>query len=873
MSEEKATKVHTTEFTPRVSEYAPVFRVCRWSFLVLAAVLGLMLLCAPVDRSDLWPVLRVGREILSGQLAGHSSWFRWEGHYEVALRSSWLAGSIFYLAYLVKGVNAVALLQALLVLTAFVLQGLLLFRRYGGFYAIGLAPLLAMFLGASEHSHGPEVFTFVALALLYAVHSNGWFTFKRRGIFTIILLVLWACTHPGVWMGFLFLVCEWGAARWGIVESVESEKLGDDTTTNEKIGDIAGVGLPLLLLGLSICFLAPKPLARGMAIFQLGLAPFFHQDGRDTLELLTGLRPMILIIVTAIALGIGRSKLSLTDYTRTAILGVAAVFWARDSLLFALVSVPIIGACFVKIRESVSAYLRKSPRGTQAFASQIVGLHLMANLALILAACLLPHFFRMPSLSLKPRLFPDSVAIVLRGVPVRGEIMNSPELGEYLSWRMRPEQKLLLNSRSREEQPAQYAKLMQTINLGDNWEETLKGRDAAVLTYPEKEWDPYRRNFHLRSHLARKLYESSDWKLVTWDDAALLFIRNRPEFEEFITERELKLSDPFDLKLNKSDPNGDDYTEAADEIEDLIRDRSPGRVRSLYVIGRFRLKAAEIYLDKIDRDWQERLQKLDRETREKVARLKTENPERPEGPVEKNSDTFSPFADPVAASLRKIRKEKERIRRESQTEIFKIADEINDQKGGVMSELYKSVSDILFDLPKIAPDVPESHYLQAQGLQKLDPWRSKLEILKRLARSIQLDPAYIEPRLKFVDLLTEGDSRRELSAAADHLREITNFDTENYPAAFKLARVERRLGNWKTAIRLLEALRTKSNGKTPTRKDILLESASVYELLDRYEEAAQCIAELRQETVSDDLPEGDFFLNAYLDFLKEMKPK
>jgi len=894
MNEEPGASVQSTTDAVHVSELAPALRLLRASFVALALLAGVLALLVPMDRMDLWPVLRVGEEACDGALLPRSGdWFEFAGVRERSFSLSWVAGCVLHLGRAAWGLAGVSLLLSLLVVLGFALAGAAIRRRHGGTYAASLVPLVALLLARPGHSLGAEA---LSVALLGALC---WFLSERdRGprtrdfLLAPVFFFIWANAHAGSVLGLLCLLA--GLARAIVRPGTGSRPTG-------------GVGWLearrwLLLIGLSVVgAFASAPVARFSSILHLDLASSFGPRSRDLSALFDGAGLPVLISLTAVSILAARRRASRkADLIRLVVLGSASLFWARSALLFAVVSVPALGTGAAALRRPLASYLLKdSGRLPRFFQSQFVGLHLLASLVLLFGMSLLPYLTDAPTFRTKRRLFPQEVADFLRRSPIRGAILNSPKLGDYLAGRLRADQQVAFGSQQPSEPPALAVRLLRTIHGEEAHWADLQKFACVVLAYPEQEWDPVRRPARHRAHLSRRLLslrqpadgaqtedgaavggdeataiprEVTKWRLLAWDDVAVVFARDNPELWEFLGKHEIRYSDPLDMRVRPGKPSVDRYRHAAVEIDRRFYDRErPRNARALYMMGLFLIESFEMAAGLLDEEWRAKIAEQREESQRELHEALKESSVRPSGEGVATTPG-APFAEPVPEEERERRRRADEVRREAAVKAQQLTEHYGKRRAQLAAGFIHAMKDAIFDVRELAPDLPESHYLMARGLLQLSMPYHLPEILNSLRKATILDPDYVPPRSLLAELLSVSAKESEVLEARAEWRRVLDFEPSHRKARYELARIELSLGAWQEAARLLEPLRSSEGRGPPGRRAILRTLAAAYELSDSYEMAAGCVAELREGSKSPLLPEGDLFLRAYADLLKDLAP-
>lgn len=87
-------------------------------------------------------------------------------------------------------------------------------------------------------------------------------------------------------------------------------------------------------------------------------------------------------------------------------------------------------------------------------------------------------------------------------------------------------------------------------NGGQGFADKIKKYDIDyfMLSYPNLVGAPQDMNKTIAGYLSVK---SNEWKLVYWDDASMIFVKNIPKFEQIISKYEYKYISPFNYIFNK----------------------------------------------------------------------------------------------------------------------------------------------------------------------------------------------------------------------------------------------------------------------------------------------------------------------------------
>jgi tetratricopeptide (TPR) repeat protein len=355
----------------------------------------------------------------------------------------------------------------------------------------------------------------------------------------------------------------------------------------------------------------------------------------------------------------------------------------------------------------------------------------------------------------------------------------------------------------------------------------------------------------------------------------MVFLRHTPDLREFIVRNKLKSCDPVDLKLRTEKPTIEDYHAASGEITSRFCDpERPRNARALYLLGLLQLRATEMAEEELEKEWEDNLRRHQEETQKRLRAAQEDAPapsaENQPAPQQPGAD--SPFADRGSQDVRERRARVEEVRRQATIILQRMAGRYTTDRAQVAGGFVNQVKDAVVDLPKLAPNIPESHYLQALCFSRLSTDFYVSSALDAVRKAVRLDPGYLAPRVLLAQLLAASKKESEVLAARAEWKRVLDIDPGNAQARLGLAQMEVAIVGWNEAVKLLEPLAASADGQTPLRSQILRTLAAAYELTDNYEKAAECVARLHEDSRSALFPEGDVSLKAYLDIIEDVRP-
>ncbi len=193
----------------------------------------------------------------------------------------------------------------------------------------------------------------------------------------------------------------------------------------------------------------------------------------------------------------------------------------------------------------------------------------------------------------RPDRFPMGAVEFLRGREIApGHLFNDVKFGGYLIWSRFPERQVFIDGRN-EVYPDVLREIHGALDSGPAWRGLMNryGIDSALLRYPPSlspvvypgnGKDLPRRDYRPFSTL---YFPREEWALVHWDDAAMLFLKRVPDYQELIRENEYRVLRPDDHRHQIRRAVADDsFRESVlEEVERKLReDPDCRRARDLY---------------------------------------------------------------------------------------------------------------------------------------------------------------------------------------------------------------------------------------------------------------------------------------------------
>lgn len=502
--------------------------LAAWPWLLVLAVVAL-LATFNVSSYDTWWHLKTGeyviqnravplRDVFSFSAAGN----RWVTH-------EWLFEVLMFLAWRLAAIPGLILFKSLVVLAAFSFSVLSLHRLR--VHPVLGVPLLALagFMVTFRAFDRPHIFSEAMLALyLLALLRFQQSDATRRPWLLLLLLpvqAVWANSHSGFVLGLalfgLFLAGELIGSAFGRRQRSSANPALDPRQLRV---------LAVTLVGLVAASLA-NPNGFRALLYPLEIVRTRTFSGA-IMELQTPLLPVFrnsdffVALVGLVAVGILSFILARRfDLTRTllfAFFGALGLIALRNVPAFALVAVPVVGANLQqRLPERLPRWLLSLP----------AALCLALGVLVLLRGVHLPGGSRRPGLGVEPGLYPVRAGEFVARNLARGEVFNTMEFGGWLIWDWYPERRVFIDGRLDVYGREFYERYAEAIWSGPAFRHVVSDYNITcfLLSRPPELTD------RTRGYLGRTLALHPDWKLVYFDDLALVYFRrdaaqNVPDF-------------------------------------------------------------------------------------------------------------------------------------------------------------------------------------------------------------------------------------------------------------------------------------------------------------------------------------------------------
>jgi hypothetical protein len=458
---------------------------------VLVTAFALFSFSIPVADNDLWGHVFFGHEILSSghlplvnQYSYTAPAYPWINH-EV------LAECAFAATYERLGSTGLLLLKLTLGLTTLAIMARTLRRRTTDPVATTVALVLATSLMAYGYLVRPQIFSFLALAVVWD-RLVAYAEDRRTALWPLpLVFTVWINTHGGVMAGIAVLLAF-------------SALCGLNPACRDRFRNVA------IVSAISVCTLLLNPYGWNLPAFLL--RDLLQSRGISewaAIPLFDLSNPQFKAAVVVFAIGCARA--TARDLPELAIVGLVAAATFRHERhlpLFAILATPHIAATIGNLVQRLR--LRVSDLSREAALALGVGI-------LAIAALLLTDTWRIArslrfQIYVSPEQFPIEAVRFIEREGLSGNLALSFDWGEYAIWHLYPSCLVSIDGRYTTAYPPEVIDRSWRFMSGDaGWDDILANASIALVD---------------RHHgTAGRLAAAKEWRQVHADSTAVVFAR------------------------------------------------------------------------------------------------------------------------------------------------------------------------------------------------------------------------------------------------------------------------------------------------------------------------------------------------------------
>jgi hypothetical protein len=369
--------------------------------------------------------------------------------------SQWLFQTVIYGAHALAGNAGLVVVRALIV--GALIGALFAASHRSGFSAITLAlGLLAVFACLERFTLRPDLFTMAFLAVFVAGSER----FERHPRFWLVTLpmlqVIWTNTHALHVLGPLYL----GAGLAGRMIDTQLRRLGARVAAPaEGARELRQRIVLVLLCSLAVLFnangvdgmLYPFQLYRELQGEVSWFPPVYELMPTLERELQTALSPLVffrvLVVLSVLAMAACWRSLRLGDLLPYAVFLYLSLEAVRNVPLFVIVAPPIAARCLRELVDRLPG--RRHPSAGAIAIGTALGMIAVTGCIVVgtTSGALYRHLGWQRSFGIGDSRELPSSEIVNRLRGVEGRILNDPNLGGFLIWRLYPEKQVAVDGR------------------------------------------------------------------------------------------------------------------------------------------------------------------------------------------------------------------------------------------------------------------------------------------------------------------------------------------------------------------------------------------------------------------------------------------
>lgn len=431
----------------------------------------------------------------------------------------WLSEVIMALVHRAFGLTGVVIFFAFMISLIYYLFFRTI-RTYKG--SILLAVAIALLVIASSQIHWlarPHIFSLLLMVIWYYILDAYHYRGENYLWFLPPIMLLWVNLHGGFITGFILL----GVYFMGsLVQCLAAEPEMKETPRRK---------YRFLALITFICLLASlvNPFGYHILLFPFNLvgdkylmdhiyefiSPNFHEP--------LPFKYLLFLMIAVFAWS--RQRLNIIELVLILLFINMALYSRRYIPLFSIIAAPIIlrqgDLMLAETHNKFVDFLRRRAEGISSVDLSSRG-YLWPTVGVLAVAV----FAAGGTLNYKfdQKIKPVAAVEFLKREPIRGNMFNNDEFGDYIIYAAWPEYKVIFDGRSDMYGAERMKEYNNISGFEPGWEKLLeKYRISWII-------------FDAKSALSRFLLQDDRWRLIYADKVANIFVRNLPEYQYLITK-------------------------------------------------------------------------------------------------------------------------------------------------------------------------------------------------------------------------------------------------------------------------------------------------------------------------------------------------
>ncbi len=530
-----------------LEERKGVFYKLKAKYLVIIYLFGFVFCLALKKYSccDIWWHLRTGQYIVSQKIFPFCNTFSHTALFHPWIAYSWLTEIIFYYVSIL-GFNWLILLKTcLIIITFMVVLKTTYLASNKNFNLSVLITLFMMHVSSGSWLLRPQLFSFLFTAFFVYILNKFEYDNDTKILWFIPLIMLfWVNLHiyfvVGLFLIFIYLFCSVFKGWFLFGENEESE------IKKQRLL------LKITLISLFVCFINPYTYRIFIEVLRLT----GQQWARSNISELQSLNFHcnrvflfeIMFFILIFSLSVAKKRPSLITIILFITFTYQALYSVRDLPFWAIVMAPIIGRhlgdFFIELKgnqnfvedETLIDLSQKSPFGEQR-------IYFLTNWVLLgaLIVTIVSFFPRDAKLEscVNMKDFPVGAVTFIKENRLPGKMFNSFNWGGYLIYSLYPEWKVFVDGRTQAYGDEFLTECSDIWSLSLGWEKKFKKHEVNFVLWPRK------------LPLTEVFLLMNNWKLIYFDDIAVIFIRDIPQNRVFINKYEKKVKEKIKKEESK----------------------------------------------------------------------------------------------------------------------------------------------------------------------------------------------------------------------------------------------------------------------------------------------------------------------------------
>jgi len=463
--------------------------------------------------------IRAGEEILKNwQVPDHDIFsahlppMKWTAH-------EWLSEVILATLFKISGLTGIVVFFAVLLAATHWLLYFILTKRSTNLALVTIITFLATATSSSHWLARPHAFSLLFTVAWYYLLDRFQYDNRATLRYLPILMIFWVNLHGGYFFGIVLVFLYLGG---NFLSSLFSPPR-DSKVYREKIKSL------LFCLTFTVMACGINPLGFKILAFPVQmvsnrflmdrviefLSPNFHE----------ALPFEYMLLVTIGALALSRAPLNFIECGLLLMVSHMALYSARYMSLFAVIVAPILLKCGESVLANstvvVGRFLQTRNRNLMEIDKNVNGYIWPIGTILLVVGLGLAgrlHF------TFDEKRFPVAAVRFLDREPVKGNMFNNDEFGDYIIFSAWPRYKVFMDGRSDMYGEKLGAAYLQVANVQPGWKE--------VLTHYKIGWVIFDTN----SPLTTALNGDPDWFPIYTDEVATIFVKKNPHYAALLAK-------------------------------------------------------------------------------------------------------------------------------------------------------------------------------------------------------------------------------------------------------------------------------------------------------------------------------------------------